>query len=536
MYKIVKIFLLLLSFSLSAQSTSKSLLWQVKSTEWTAAHEKMYQEFVQGIGLAREKKYCLTLDQCLKHPVANKLYYSKHPKNLNVFTDCADLPYVLRAYFAWMNDLPFSYPNEMRAVNVNDPQPDVRYSQNGNKVVSRTNVKTNDSFSKVIYRIVNAVSSAMFRVSPLADAGVTLYPDFYSVKISKNTLVPGTVLYDPSGHILVIYQVTSDGRIHMIDAHPDGSLTRQVYGDKFVRSRPAAGAGFKAFRPILSTVVSGKTVIKAQVNKNLAGYGLEQYYGTHPDPTSWSKGQFILNEEVLGYYDYVRRILSLGVLEYHPLSEMTEMLNNLCDDFKDRVQAVQGAVDQNMHLRPHPIKLPRNIYGTTGEWESFSTPSRDARFKASAKEVMTAMEFFLTELANGNPVIKYEGVDLVSDLMQVYDSVALTCQASYLNSEKTLVTLNLADVLENRLFNLSFDPYHCPELRWGATGAELSTCKQDSSSAAWYDAEQNLRNAIDRNYDIDMAKSLEELKTSTLGVSEKPDVDVKAFLKRKKSF
>jgi hypothetical protein len=56
------------------------------------------------------------------------------------------------------------------------------------------------------------------------------------------------------------------------------------------------------------------------------------------------------------------------------------------------------------------------------------------------------------------------------------------------------VRITLATVLD-RLFKLSFDPYHCPELRWGDTGA--STCPDNSDKRSWYDREQRLRNAID---------------------------------------
>ena len=53
------------------------------------------------------------------------------------------------------------------------------------------------------------------------------------------------------------------------------------------------------------------------------------------------------------------------------------------------------------------------------------------------------------------------------------------CQVTYLGSTGAPHTLTLDDVVD-RLFDLSFDPYHCPELRWGAPDKsdEASTCKR----------------------------------------------------------
>ena len=82
---------------------------------------------------------------------------------------------------------------------------------------------------------------------------------------------------------------------------------------------------------------------------------------------------------------------------------------------------------------------------------------------------------------------------------------------------------------------MSFDPYHCPELRWGATDpAELSTCPDGDTKREWYDAEQNLRNQIDRTYDARMDFTLTELRTPGpgRGTTAAPDTDVRGYLER----
>ena len=49
------------------------------------------------------------------------------------------------------------------------------------------------------------------------------------------------------------------------------------------------------------------------------------------------------------------------------------------------------------------------------------------------------------------------------------------------------------DDLMHRLFAISFDPYHCIELRWGAQGSERESCPDSTPKVKWYMAEQRLR-------------------------------------------
>jgi hypothetical protein len=84
-----------------------------------------------------------------------------------------------------------------------------------------------------------------------------------------------------------------------------------------------------------------------------------------------------------------------------------------------------------------------------------------------------------------------------------------------------------------RLFDMSFDPYQCVERRWGAnSGYEFAPCADNTVKTAWYEAERNLRNQIDRTYDARMDFTLAELKTPGLGkgVPAPPDTDVRAYL------
>ncbi|HWM60716.1 MAG TPA: hypothetical protein VNN98_01120, partial [Rhizomicrobium sp.] len=65
---------------------------------------------------------------------------------------------------------------------------------------------------------------------------------------------------------------------------------------------------------------------------------------------------------------------------------------------------------------------------------------------------------------------------------------------------------------------------------WGAVGAELASCRDGALKRRWYDAEQKLRNQIDRSYEARMDFTLEELEAGRSGVPAPPDTDTRAYL------
>ena len=142
---------------------------------------------------------------------------------------------------------------------------------------------------------------------------------------TRNRSGPGTVIYDPNGHLATVYRVEADGRIHYIDAHPDNSLTRGFYDLRFVRASPGMGAGFKNWRPMrLDRRHAGRGRHASPAawsswpaNKDIADILDEQFFGngTRPDDDrDWRDGAFTLNGETLDYYDYVRAKLAGGKL------------------------------------------------------------------------------------------------------------------------------------------------------------------------------------------------------------------------------
>jgi len=217
----------------------------------------------------------------------------------------------LRAYFAWKNGLPFSYP--LYVMSRSGPTDDVRFSDAGNMVVARLQLEWQPDADpvKLLADLRGWVSTAMFRVEYTYDQGFSA-SDFYSPKIARGAIRAGTVIYDTNGHVVYVYKVAPDGTVHYVDSNPDRQVTRGTYGPHFPRSGPQLGAGFRNFRPIKlvdyttdadGALVDGRFVLAA--NAELSDYSPEQYYGSEPNQ-DWHAAKFVADGKTLNFYDYVR--------------------------------------------------------------------------------------------------------------------------------------------------------------------------------------------------------------------------------------
>src|SRR4029079_9076669 len=87
------------------QASAPAASWRVLRTAWTDQDERAFEEFIERI----DERDCRTVHECLTSAKSNPLYRASNPTGMFFNADCADLPYLLRAYFAWKNGLPFAY-------------------------------------------------------------------------------------------------------------------------------------------------------------------------------------------------------------------------------------------------------------------------------------------------------------------------------------------------------------------------------------------------------------------------------------------
>ncbi len=473
---------------------------------WSDAMEREYSAFVARLGEAVQARRCAQIAECLRDPSANTLYDPAADASLRLDVDCADLPYILRGYFAFKRRLPWGFVASVGGrANANGNR-DPRYMVG----VYPDGFRTWRQFATpraVLVQMVGLVHSGMYRIAADVEGG-----DFYPVAIDRRAVVPGTTYYDPNGHVLVVASVRPDGTVYLIDGHPDGTLTWKRFGEAFAVGTRRLGGGFKNFRPL---ALVGDRLVRAS-NRELPRFDGESQWSEEAwktAETGAAQGDAAVAPPRPSYHAWVRASLTEAGVVRDPVADFRDELRALCRDVADRAEAVEIALRAGIQRQQHPAALPWNIYGTDGDWELYSTPSRDARLKASFRELREAV----AAVPAGSP--------LLPALRAVWaeETSRDECRFAYTSSTGARVTLTFGDVLD-RLWSLSFDPYHCPELRWGAArgSAELAACADDGDKRGWYESERRLRNQIDRRYGV--ATSLDE------GPDAPPDVDVRRLL------
>ena len=516
--------------------------WRVTSESWSEEDEKGFQDFVVALGEAD----CWTMDECLKHP-ANPYRDTDNP-NYEFWADCADFVYGMRAYYAWKNGLPFSYQSGMAYIG--DTHYDLRYSYFGNRVTARTDVPATASgvnAYNVMDRVRWQVSTANFRHHAQEEPDDVTFSDFYPPEISREAIKPGTVIYDTKGHVALVYRIDPDGTVHHYSAQPHQTVARATYGRHIDRTKPEISGGFQNWRPITvvgatrnasGTLVGGDIV--GTPNAEIEDFSMEQFMGNVPNESGdYRDATFELDGRELDYYYYVRAKMADEDVQIDPVAETRKMMRSFCDDLYSRKLAVEAAIRDGIDRKPHIHELPQNIFGTGGEWETYSTPARDVRTKAAMANMYHELDQYIELEEKGSERIKYDGDNLAEDLLDTYDQEAETCTLTYTASDGREVKLTAADVID-RLFLMSFSPYHCVERRWGATSEEeLSSCNESADKEKWYRATQPLRNLTVRTLDVDTYYTADELlegpwgRWTGKGIKEQPDIDVRAFLVRK---
>jgi hypothetical protein len=317
--------------------------WRIRKTEWTQADEVGFGQFVRAIA----ESGCTTTTSCMQS--AANPYRDSDPPSLIIHADCAKWVYMLRAYYASKNGLPFSYVSR-----ISSDSGDPRFSETSNGVVARTDVVdtgTAIDIAAVLQHVHDEVSSATYRMDAAMQGA--MLSDFYSPKIAPGSIRAGTAIYDIHGHVMIVYDVTADGTIRYMDANPDQSVSRGMFGPQVPQTATALGGGFKNFRPLKlvdaqampdGTYLGGHIVLAA--NDAIADYSLEQYRGNaagdgvHP--------AYRYNETSLNLYEYTRASMSRGQYAFNPVYELQVSMRTLCRDAADRSRDADERVEQGV--------------------------------------------------------------------------------------------------------------------------------------------------------------------------------------------
>lgn len=443
--------------------------WQPR-WRWEEDTENLFAAFVEQLFIEPSDPEQTWPDlKTLTHDPARNLLYDHRfvgeDQELELKPDCADLPYFLRALFAWKARLPFGFRECTRG---SATKPPVCNEEPVTNLVALEAADDLEAAQKFFRKIANTVHSASARVVPQAEAS-----DVYPVAISRRTLKPGTVFADPYGHLLVVARwqaqtVHDYGLLIGADAQPDGTVGRRRFwrgSFLFTPDTRLVGAGFKAWRPLRFDRENG--VLVASDNDTLRR--------TRRAPR-WSRQQY--RGDADRFYQRVEQLINPRPLDSEQMQ--LRLIDALAEVIARRVVSVENGEAFVKSRLNEPIEMPKGyrIFETIGPWEDYSTPSRDMRLLIS----MDAVTGFPARVAQDpvqyglDPENARAGATRVRDVLE---RGLKQRSFEYTKSDGTRHTLTLHDaVSRSKAFEMAYNPNDCVEIRWGAPeeSQERSTC------------------------------------------------------------
>lgn len=273
----------------TSRAAPPSGIWDIRR-DWDERWERVFSAWVAWLfrPLPGQAEAWRPLQQALRDPARNFLYDvlglcedsgrvfgSRRAPRVIAWADCGDTPYQLRAYFAWKHGLPFRYRRCDRGSGVRGPrcplQRDNRYGvfDHLRDPVERFNAFLREGLAWQVH-------SGTTRTLPEDEAS-----DFYPIRLSRETIRPGTIFVDVGGHVFVMTQWDAEG-LFAVDGHPDFSVTRRPFSEsRFRYFRGTRTGGFKAFRPLR---LVGGALVPLPNQAVSSSFSVEQYrFGTGRD-------------------------------------------------------------------------------------------------------------------------------------------------------------------------------------------------------------------------------------------------------------
>lgn len=394
---------------------------------------------------------------------------------LTATPDCADMPYFLRAYFAWKIGLPFgvracSRGSESRPPRCDEPKVTERPGQGADPLAS---------FKVYARGLMDAVHSGSARTALGDDA-----TDFYPVKLARDVLRPGVIYADPYGHTLMIVKWVAQtpdrgGLLLAVDAQPDNSVGRKRFWEGtflFASDTRNAGPGFKAFRPIVRDA-AGR--LRPLTNDALADDARFPPF---------SDEQARLSSEEF----YARMSALINPQSLDPVRAYEDTLDALVEQLQTRVGSVENG---ERYMRDHPsrVAMPEgaHIFETVGPWEDYATPSRDMRL-IIAMNVLARLPDQIVRHPELYVLGGRRADDARAEVKALHARRVHERTIVYTRSDGSPWTLTVADVLARKpAFEMAYNPNDCVELRWGAAEGtqEYAPCRRHAP------AEQRVRMA-----------------------------------------
>lgn len=455
------------------EGSSDGPVWENRN-RWNEDIENLYAGFVERLFAypLDEDLTWTSLHELVRNADRNLLYdyYGLgEDERIDMTPDCADLPYMLRAYFAWKVGVPFGYRACTRGRAGRPP----RCRDLATNLQPRQRSGDVEAFEHFAQRAIrNGVHSASGRTHPDDDE-----TDYYPVDLEREALRPGTLYADPYGHLLIIagWQPQGVGTYGVLvgaDAQPDRTVgRRRFWRGSFLFSPETTdvGAGFKAFRPVVVDGGEPRTLTNDELARTdeFARYALTQYEGTTDD-----------------FYERMETIINPRPLD--PVARMHTLVDALDESVSRRVNSVDNG-EAFIATQSSPVEMPTGyaIFETVGAWENYSTPSRDMRLLISIDTVVQFPDRVRRSPERYGIAPGDVGAAVAALEAELAESLAAR-SFRYTRSDGSPWTLTLADVAARaEAFEMAYNPNDCPEIRWAAPegSEEYAPCDRNAPSA-----------------------------------------------------
>lgn len=474
--------------------------WPIRR-QWTFAETRHFAQWIQHIYKAKtegsQEQRLARIERILTDPEMNLLLVPEfagegcngqlEPGTLRAMhgvLDCAKLTVSLSTYYAYRRALPwmFSY---VRASDRGDVRTaDYTYP------VGEMNSLHYSSVDRFMRDALTGTCTGNFRVELNRDRSDQ--SDTVPVAIHRDYLIPGCMYY-LDGHVLMLADVTPYGEPRFLDATTAPS--RDVYAFNGLnsvsgitprRSEMEGGEyagcfrGFRMYRwPIAEVDEKGAVRrVRRRTDSEMQEFGLstEQYDRME----ELAATQRIVDGPIAidSFHQFIRLRLRGGNL-MDPGGDLQAFAAEMLAFLQERERRVQeGWRDVNTN---GPIPFPEdsargNVYTASGRWAQYATAFADtecrARYFALSEDLDNAVRWFElnaeeVHLDKLNKHAIWTPGDLAGALLHAKNRIFAETVFHYTNSAGQPVRLSLLDV-ERRLYDLSFDPNHPPELRWGA--------------------------------------------------------------------
>ena len=446
---------------------------------WDAGEEALYSAWVRELFHAELGADLATtaLDKITSDAGRNLLHGSlgwdedaKHPTGLAMRPDCADVPYFLRAYYAWKRGLPFVF----RGCSRGSPGKAPRCGEGTDNAARQDGTGPQPGQLGAVQYYMRRTLAWGVHTGNGRVAMTDERSDLYPVRLDRRALRPGTVYADPYGHILVLVELFegSGGRpgvLYAVDGQPDGSITRKRFWEGNFLWNPdpgLGGSGFKNFRPVVVKDGAAAQLTDAEIAR-APGYG-----DGSPAQAELSGPQF---------YDAMERIITPGTRD--ALLAQEEAVAALFEQARVRVTSVANGDDFFKKNPGATVPMPDGfkVFETTGAWESYSTPARDLRLLIAMDVVRGFSDKVRRQPEVFGVTAGAELEALVVRLEQARSGLLADprFRFEYTRSDGTAWALTLADLMGRaEALEAAYNPNDCPELRWGAKAGsdEARTC------------------------------------------------------------